>query len=162
MRARWPGVLIVVVLVFAFGGCGDDGEDRPDSAADTEAGTEAGTETGTHAHGEEESAEPAFSQDEADTVLQVEGLDYEFVLDQDTVQGPRVYFEFTNNGEDPHELLVLDPDGEELGEVHLEETGTSGDLALELDPGTYTLTCLIERGDETHAELGMETTLTVE
>lgn len=148
-----------MAMIGLVAGCGDDGEDRPGDASGSASGTEA--ESGTGAN-EEGPSEPAYAREEADTVVAVQGLDYEFVLDTETIVGPKVYFVFTNDGEDPHELIVLDADGEELGEVHLQDTGTSGDLALELEPGTYTLTCLIEKGNETHAELGMETTITVE
>ena len=61
-----------------------------------------------------------------------------------------------------HLFEVLDPDGEPVDEITPFQPGDEETLAVELDPGTYTLQCILETDDgETHADLGMITELEV-
>src|SRR5687768_7054513 len=167
---RVLGVLAAVVVLGA--GCGD-GEDRPGDASASGSVSGAvsgaaaagapGSASGAHEEEEDhESSEPAFAEDEADTVVHATLSEFKIETDVQGATGPKIYFEAVNEGEIQHELIVKDADDEELGEVHIEEPGGEAALAVELEPGTYTLLCEIEEGDQTHADLGMTSTFTVE
>lgn len=146
MGKRW-GALALVLLA---GAC---------ASADGEASQPVGTTTSTTA-GEEP---PGFSESEADTVLEYTLVDYAFE-GPSTAQGPKVYFEAANEGTQEHELEVLDPDGEPMGEIEAFPPGATGHpLAVELEPGSYTLQCLVETPEgKAHKDLGMVAELTVE
>ena len=165
MRRALVSWVAVLAVVFGVAACGDDGEDRPGEVTEegtgtgsaTGTGSGSGSGTGSGAHGEE-----AFSEDEADTVVHATGSDFKFEGIPASVQGPKVYFEFTNEGPSEHELEILGPDGEPVGEVEAMPAGEEGHLAVELEPGEYTAQCIVETpGGETHASLGMTQTFTV-
>ena len=88
-------------------------------------------------------------------------------------------FSVDNVGNEPHELAFLpgggevpfrdgSPDEEALeaaGAFELEAfgPGQTCDATYDLEPGTYTLFCIVETADgETHYDLGMRGTLVVE
>ncbi len=99
-----------------------------------------------------------------DTTVAVALEDYRFAGLPPSVKGPHVRFEAVNRGPSDHELEVLDEDGEPLGEIEAMPPGETGTLALELDPGTYTVQCILLVGDDTddtHADRGMITELEV-
>lgn len=148
MGKRW-GALALVLLAGAVG-CGNDDVDASEPV-----GTTATTTV------EEET--PGFPESEADTVLEYKLVDYAFE-GPSTAKGPKVYFEAENEGTQEHELEVLDPDGEPVGEIEaFPPGGTSEPLAVELEPGTYTLQCLVETPEgKVHKDLGMVADLTVE
>lgn len=127
------------------------------------------------------SCEPVGEELEADAVqtVAVDLSDYTIELDTSEVAAGVTTFEVVNGGTEPHELAFL-PGG---GEVPLTDDGAPDEEALEaagafeleafapdgsceatydLEPGTYTLFCIVESPDgDTHAEKGMVTTLTV-
>jgi hypothetical protein len=105
---------------------------------------------------------PAFKESEANTVVEVEMVDYRFSGIPETVKGPKVFFKVKNSGPAEHELVVVNSEGRHLGEVPEIRAGRSGVLALELPPGTYTAQCLVRADDKTHVQLGMETSFTVQ
>lgn len=148
MGKRWR-VLALVLLAGAVG-CGN---------ADGEASQPVGT-TATTTTGEET---PGFPESEADTVLEYRLVDYAFE-GPSTAKGPRVYFEAQNDGTQEHELEVLDPDGEPVGEIEAFPPGETGNpLAVELEPGNYKVQCLVETPEgKAHRDLGMVAELTVE
>jgi uncharacterized cupredoxin-like copper-binding protein len=115
-------------------------------------------------------------------VIQVTGLDYEFEGIPAEVPAGDVSFEFTNEGEDAHEMgLFKLGEGVDLDELLASEEEPSEDEAQEvgftfappgeggvflnaegLDAGTYAVVCFIPGpGGEAHYELGMKTTFTV-
>lgn len=105
---------------------------------------------------------PAFEETEADTRLDYRLVDYAFD-GPNTAQGPKVYFTAVNEGTENHELEVLDGSGEALGEIAEFAPGAGAEpLALELEPGEYTLQCILETADgRVHKDLGMALKLTV-
>lgn len=147
MGKRW-GALALVLLAGAVG-CGND--------------VDASEPVGTTATTTVEEETPGFPKSEADTVLEYKLVDYAFE-GPSTAKGPKVYFEAENEGTQEHELEVLDPDGEPVGEIEaFPPGGTSEPLAVELEPGTYTLQCLVETPEgKVHKDLGMVADLTVE
>jgi hypothetical protein len=104
---------------------------------------------------------PAFEEADADAVLDYELVDYRFEGPEE-VEGHRIFFKAANHGTEDHELEVLDPNGEPVGEVEAMPPGEKGSAALELEPGTYTLQCILETADgKVHRDLGMHMELEV-
>jgi plastocyanin len=117
-------------------------------------------------------------ESEADQVVSISLADYAFVPTEITVDAGTVTFEVENIGDEAHELAVLPgggdvpfvegaPDEDALaaaGAFELEsfDPGLSCNATFELEPGTYTLFCIVHAGDgETHYEKGMRGTLIV-
>ncbi|MBW3613822.1 MAG: hypothetical protein KY439_00725 [Actinobacteria bacterium] len=156
-RRRW---LLVAALVasLALAGCGDgDGGAGGDHAGEHQ---EEGGDP--HAdHGSEDSA-PAFGEDEATTKIGVTLQDYAFVGLPSSAKGPNVLFEAKVKGGNEHELVVQDASGGTVGALVPFEEGKTKKLAVALQPGTYTIVCLVEEGTKPHADLGMKAELRVE
>lgn len=169
MRLLRP-LLISFTLLAGAVACGGDGEDRPGQVtSEGETGSVSGTgsasASGTgsasasgHGHGGDEAD---FTEADADTVVAVTFDDFAFVGLSQTAKGPKVFFRAKNQGEEEHELVIT-KDGEELYELEAIPPGEEGTLAVELEPGTYRIICLVEKDGKTHEELGMVTQLTVE
>ncbi|HEY3239300.1 MAG TPA: hypothetical protein VGL92_07050 [Acidimicrobiia bacterium] len=105
---------------------------------------------------------PAFEESDADAVLDYQLVDYHFE-GPDEVEGHKIFFKAVNHGTEDHELEVLDPNGEPVGEVEAMPPDAEGSAALELEPGTYTLQCILETADgKVHRDLGMHMDLEVE
>ena len=160
---------LVVVGALALGGCGD-GEDRPgDVSSESDSGSVSASGTGSASassagHGDDHEHHEGgadFSKSEADTDVHATAKDFAFELPE-TVKGKKVFFEVTNDGQAEHEFLVRDAGGQALGEIEPFKKGETKTLALELEPGTYTVVCLVEEGEKTHEELGMKASFTVE
>ena len=71
-----------------------------------------------------------------------------------------------NRGEFPHTLVITDATGTVVAATSLIPPGESSDLALDLDPGAYSVTCRIvaqtpDGGIVDHFEAGMHTTLRI-
>jgi len=145
-------------VLVGLAACG--GEDAADSA---------GGGGHDHDHAEEEASAaaaddspPAFDKAAATTVVETTLRDYAFVGIPPTVQGPNVFFEATIAGSNTHELEVVDASGASVDEIPPHRKGPARTLAVVLEPGTYTVQCLVKEGTRTHAQLGMKTTLTVQ
>jgi hypothetical protein len=136
------------------GACGS-GEDRPGQASAC-GGT--GSVSSSGAGGE---TDLPFAAKETDTKVEVVLQDYGFGGLPSEVQGPNVVFDATVKGSNCHELEVLDADGKPVGEIPAFPAGEEKVLGVELQPGTYTVQCLVKEGKVTHADLGMKATLTV-
>jgi plastocyanin len=104
---------------------------------------------------------PEFGEADADTVVHVRATDYAFTFDTSDVKGPRVFFEVANEGEHDHEFEILDADGDAVTEIEAFPPADERTLAVELDPGTYTVQCILETDGRSHADMGMTSTLTV-
>ena len=155
---RWVAVVVPVAL--ALGGCGD-GEDRPGTVSKEGTGTSTGSVSGTGTGSATGTGAPAFSEAEADTVVEATLEDFRFVGIPPMVKGPKVFFKATNKGRVDHELEVLDAGGKAVGEIKAVPSGKAGTLAMELRPGTYTAQCLIETDGKKHADQGMKTSFQV-
>ena len=124
----------------------------------TTAGSTGTAASGDHAH---EETKPAFAKSAATDTVEVELREYSFVGMPASVTGPKAYFSLVNKGEKEHEFEVIDADGKAVAEVAPFAAGQSKTLAVELQPATYTVQCLVDEGGRTHAELGMKTTFVV-
>lgn len=72
----------------------------------------------------------------------------------------------SNSGSLPHTLVVTDSSGNVMAATDLIGPGDNTELALDLDPGTYSFTCRIVAQDSEgeivdHFEAGMNTTVSV-
>lgn len=72
----------------------------------------------------------------------------------------------SNSGSFPHTLVVTDSAGNVMAATDLIGPGESTELALDLDPGTYSFTCrIVAQGPEgeivDHFEAGMNATVSV-
>ena len=161
---RWAKVALAAATALGvLGACGDD------SGTVTSTGGGSGTATGSAsgpAHGSGSAsapAAPAFERSQATTGAEYTLVDYSFQGPL-TVKGPRVYMTAKNEGSQDHELEVLNREGEPVGEIPAFAPGAAAQpLAAELQPGQYTLQCLVETPDgRLHKDLGMVATLTVE
>jgi hypothetical protein len=137
----------------AVGGSGSSSGSSSGSAAASGSGSGSSSEA---------AAAPTFLESEADSRADYTLVDYKFEGPTE-VKGPKVFFTARNNGKENHELEVLDPSGEALGEIEEFAPGADADpLQLELPPGTYTLQCILETAaGEVHKDKGMELKLTV-
>lgn len=74
-----------------------------------------------------------------------------------SVKTGTIKFVIKNVGTEEHELEVIDADGEELEEVEDISAGTTKDLVMHLDPGTYGFDCVVKisGSSETHHDKGM-------
>ncbi|MGH8992704.1 MAG: hypothetical protein ACRDZ7_14445 [Acidimicrobiia bacterium] len=146
--------LCVLAGALVVGACGANAElsqrGKTAEAAPTTSSTAGGvtpTTTGSEA--------PAFAEGDADAVLDYRLVDYHFE-GPIKVQGHKIYFKAANTGSEDHELEVLDANGDPLGEVEAMPPGDEGSAAMELEPGTYTLQCILETKDgQVHRDLGM-------
>jgi uncharacterized cupredoxin-like copper-binding protein len=133
-------VLVAIAIPLVLAACGDDDEDTS-PAATTDTAAEETTEAAQTGGGETIAiSETEFALDPADP----------------TAAAGEVTFDITNDGNTVHNLEVEGNGVEEVSEDF--EPGASGQLTVDLQPGTYELYCAI--GD--HAEQGMEGELTVE
>ncbi|HUS62475.1 MAG TPA: hypothetical protein VMY34_09780 [Acidimicrobiales bacterium] len=158
-------VVLVATAALVLGACGS-GEDRPGqvtSESDGGSGSGSGSASGPGAgdHGMDGgSLKPAdFSKSQADSVLKVGLASYAFTDVPATTKGPKVFIEATNDEGTEHELAI-EKDGEELIEIEAFKKGIET-LAVELEPGEYSLVCHVKEGAKTHEELGMKAAFTV-
>ena len=143
-------VLIAVMAALAFGlaACGDDNSDTSSTAAssDTTSSTESSTTEETTASGGGGGGE---SVDISETEFKLDPSDA-------TVKSGTVTFNVSNDGSQVHNLEIEGEGVEE--ETEDLDAGQSGQLSVELQPGTYEMYCAIDG----HRDLGMEGEITVE
>lgn len=163
--------VVAVVASMALAGCGgdDDSADHADHGEPTSTsspGATAGpgatsapsTTADGHAH---ETTSTAFPRSQASERVEIELVDFSFVGMPATVTGPKAFFSGVNKGPSDHEMEIIDQDGRSVGAVKPYPKGQTRELAVELQPGTYTIQCLVKQGDQTHAQLGMKNTFAV-
>lgn len=170
MNTRHMLSVALLCAGLAVAGCGGDEVDDEASEASAAAATEG-----------EVACEPVNPdlESEAGETVEVTLREYEFDPPAIEVEAGTVTFATTNAGGAVHEFAVLPgggdvpfvepgvPDEEALeaaGAFEMEGYGPGQDCnaTWELEPGDYTLFCIIDAGDgETHYEKGMEGTLTV-
>lgn len=171
-----PATLLALGLL--LGACNDDGAGvrNLDGSEDASGSGSGSTGSGSTA---DAVCDPVGADLEADETVDLSLRDYAFDPDAIAVDAGVVRFVATNDGGEPHEVAVLpgggqvpftddgEPDEQALadaGAFELEAFGPeqSCEAAWDLDPGDYTLFCIVESADgETHLEKGMEGTLTV-
>ena len=137
---------LCALLPFAFAACGgDDDEDETTPAATEETTPEAeGGGAGGGAGGTVDVAADPTGQ---------------LAFEQQSLEAPAgtVTFNFTNESATPHDFIVEDETGNDLGGTEV-ITGDSTSVDIDLEPGEYTFYCSVDA----HREAGMEGPLTVE
>ena len=136
-------VLIFVVAALGLAACGDDNSGS-DSATDT-ATTET-TTTGEAGGGGGETVQVAADPSGA---LEYEQKSLSASAGSNT-------FDFTNESSTPHDFVVEDEGGEELGKTDVIDGGEDS-VEIELAAGEYTFFCSVPG----HRQAGMEGPLTV-
>jgi plastocyanin len=130
-QRRWSlfAVIAALALAMAVVACGDDDDDDGEETAAT-------------------GGEQTVAVSETD-----------FAIDpaNPTVEAGTVTFEVTNDGQAPHNLEVEGSGVEEVLPADL-AAGESGELTVDLEPGTYEWYCPVGN----HAAMGMEGELTVQ
>jgi len=173
LKTRRPGIfavtLIAALILSACGG-GD-----ADSAASS-----SGAASGSGVTAAEQPCTPVGQDLESQAAtVDVELTNYAFDPADISADAGVITFATTNTGSEAHELAFLPGGGEvpftdegvpdedalaEAGAFELEAygPGQSCNATYDLQPGTYTMFCIVEAADgETHYEKGMEGTLTV-
>jgi uncharacterized cupredoxin-like copper-binding protein len=172
-----------------------DGEDRPgvevidEGGSGTASGSGTGTGTGSGTGSGTASGTGAFPdgvvepKPDGATQVDVTLAEWNVTPAEGSAAAGEVYFLASNEGEDPHELVVVKSDLEpgdlpveegavvedELdfrGEIEGFASGTQASGVFDLEAGRYVLFCTIveeeDGGLESHYELGMHTEFTVE
>ena len=153
-RRRRAAVALVLVLT---AGCAGDGGDASTGTTTTSPAVPE------HVHGDPALPPPTFDRAGADTALDVSLRNYVVLGVPSRIQGPKVWFTATVVGGRSHELEVVDADGDPVGAIEpFRASEGEQSLAVVLEPGTYTVQCLVRAGTRTHASMGMRHGLVVE
>jgi plastocyanin len=134
-------LVAIALAVFGLAACGDD-DDGNDEAAT-----------------EETTVEETTGGGGAGAAIDISSPeDGSLAFDQDTVnaQAGTVTVNFDNPSAVPHDVVIEDESGTEIGKTDLVDGGVTS-TSVELQPGTYTFFCDVPG----HREGGMEGTLTV-
>jgi hypothetical protein len=169
---RLAALFLTVLAATTLAGCADDGGAATASASASGAPSEdCKVVDGTDA--------------DRDAEIHATLSEYEIVLDQDTVEAGNVEFHTTNEGDEPHELVLIEgatPDELTIGAKGLDEGKLPAGAKVlgEIEPfngkggvcsgvfalaaGDYTVLCNVVEPSgmkHAHAKEGMVTTLTV-
>jgi plastocyanin len=135
--ARRTLLVLLVSIPLSLAACGDD--------EDTTGSTSADTSTEASDSGSSGSADVSISETE-----------YQLDPSDPTAQAGEVTVEAVNDGATVHDLEIEGNGVEE--EIDDLDPGSSGEVTVDLEPGTYEIYC----GIADHREQGMEGELTVE
>ena len=164
-------IAFLLLLPLALIACSDDDGDGVTSsgAASASSGSASGSAAASGS-GSGSSAGPDGCQVIGGTDAEATGevrvvLDeWSVAPDKDSVAAGAITFDVTNEGDEPHELVIVQ-DGEELVELEAFAAGETCTGTFELAAGDYELVCaIVEEHDgetEDHAAEGMRTPFTV-
>ncbi len=190
MRRTTRLVSLPFALVLALGllgaACTDDGGDVRSSGSGSGSGSGASASAAGSGSGSTAEAEcvPVGADLEAETEVDVTLDEFSIVADPAEAPAGAISFVAKNDGEEPHELVVVQatedelelvagqvdeealPDGALIGEIEPFPGGTSCTGTFELTEGDYTLFCnIVETAEdgtvESHVEEGMITSFSV-
>ena len=160
MRRRDACALALVALASLVGACGGDEDVAPTGSSEDAGGHSDGGDD--HGHGDDAAPKVTFADGEANAEVETTLRDYGFIGIPASVTGPNVRFTASVRGSNRHELDIVDAEGERLGVTPpFEASDGERTLDVVLQPGTYTVQCLVKEGSRTHAQLGMRQELTV-
>jgi plastocyanin len=142
----------LAVFPLALAACGDDDDDDTTAASEATTETTETTETTT-----EEAASGGGGGGGGGETVDVSLTDFAIDPPNPTVPAGTVTFAVANDGATVHNLEIEGTGVEAELEPDL-QAGDSGELTVDLQPGTYEYFCPIGN----HAEMGMDGELTVE
>lgn len=188
-RGRLALLAMLVALLAACSGADESvrmvGSEGATSGSGSSSGSgsvaDSGSASGSAVSAAEQDCAPVGEdlESEATETVDLQLVDYAFEPEEIAIDAGVITFATTNDGGEAHELAFLPgggevpftedgaPDEEALeaaGAFELEAYGPGRDCnaTYELEPGTYTLFCIVESADgETHYEKGMRGTLEV-
>lgn len=106
----------------------------------------------------------ALATPDRDITFEAVDFTYEDLDLSGITAGTTIRFVMTNDGTQPHEFEVLDPDGEAVGEVAAVDPGETGGATITFETaGTYTFQCILidPATNKRHSMLGMSGTFDV-
>ena len=172
----------VAILGLGAASCGeDDGGDVRSVGSGSASASGSGSGSGSASATTDAECSPVGVDLEADATetVKITLVDHGFEPDAVEVAAGTVTFEVTNDGKEAHELAILPGGGDvpmtdegapdedalaEAGAFELEAfgPGQTCNATWVLEPGTYTMFCIVEAADgKTHVDKGMQGTLTV-
>jgi plastocyanin len=134
---------VAAIAALGLAACGGDDDDNGGSTA---AATPATTTGGGGAGGGGSTVD----------ISTPPGSDLAFDQTDVSAKAGRVTVDFNNQQATPHDVVIQDSSGQELGKTDLISSSTAS-TDVELQPGTYTFFCDVPG----HEEAGMKGTLTV-
>ena len=139
----------------AVAGAAQEAEEKAEEAGeDVEEGAEEAKEKAEEAKKEAESGSAGSG---ASVAVEADPSgNLSFTTDNATAKAGKDTIEFTNESPVPHNVVIEDESGKELGGTEVISEG-SNSAEVELKPGTYTYFCSVPG----HRQAGMEGTLTV-
>jgi plastocyanin len=154
-------LLLAALALVACGGSDSSSDETSPVAGAAQEAEEKAEEAG---EGAEEKAEEVEKEAEGGSAGSATTLDFEadpsgnlaFTEDKATAEAGNVNVNFTNSSPVPHDVVIEDSGGEEVGGTEVTSEGSES-TEVELKPGTYTFFCSVPG----HREAGMEGTLTV-
>lgn len=147
--ARKLPVLVAIAAALAFGvaACGDDDESDTSTAASSET---------TSAESTTESTTAAGGGGGGGETVDLSEAEYKIDPADPSVKAGSVTFAISNDGSVAHNIEIEGSGVEETSDTF--SPGDSGELTVDLQPGTYEMYCTIDG----HRDLGMEGEITVQ
>jgi plastocyanin len=151
-------LLLAAVALVACGGGSSTNDETGAVAGAAQEAEEKAEEAGEEAEGKAEEVEKEAEGASGGTI-EVEADpsgNLAFTTDKISAKAGNDTIEFTNESPVPHDVVIEDENGKELGGTEVTSEG-SETAEVELKPGTYTYFCSVPG----HRQAGMEGTLTV-
>ncbi|HEY4564890.1 MAG TPA: plastocyanin/azurin family copper-binding protein [Thermoanaerobaculia bacterium] len=151
--------LAALALVACGGGSSSSSEETGAVAGAAQEAEEKAEEAGEEAEGKAEEVEKEAEGAGGGSTVEVEADpsgNLAFTSEKITAKAGKDTIDFTNESPVPHDVVIEDENGKELGGTEITSEG-SETAEVELKPGTYTYFCSVPG----HREAGMEGTLTV-
>jgi len=152
-------LLLAALALVACGGGSDSTEETGAVAGAAQEAEEKAEEAGEEAEGKAEEVEKEAEGATGGSGIAVEADpsgNLAFTSEKISAEAGKDTIEFTNESPVPHDVVIEDENGKELGGTEVTSEG-SDSAEVELKPGTYTFFCSVPG----HREAGMEGTLTV-
>jgi len=152
-------LLAALALVACGGGASTTNEETGAVAGAAQEAEEKAEEAGEEAEGKAEKVEKEAESATGGSTVEVEADpsgNLAFTSEEITAKAGKDTIKFTNESPVPHDVVIEDENGKELGGTEITSEGTET-AEVELKPGTYTYFCSVPG----HRQAGMEGTLTV-
>ncbi len=144
MARKLLALIAIAAIPVALAACGSDDSTSTSAASETTSSTAASTDTSTTASGG------------GGQTVKIGETEYKLDPSDATVKAGSVTFDVTNDGTITHNLQIEGNGVEETTDSLA--PGDTGQLAVDLKPGSYEMYCTIDG----HKDLGMEGTVTVQ